>query len=66
MPPESNLPLKKLGPNRIAFFKDGHQPLQLFAGNLKIADVHNLLSGIGRTRERSYRIFAVNVEPDVV
>jgi hypothetical protein len=53
MPIESNLPLKKLGPNRIAFFKDRHQPLEIFAGNLKIADVHNLLSGIGRTRERS-------------
>jgi hypothetical protein len=37
MPTESNLPLKKLGPNRSAFFKDGHQLLQIFAGNLKIA-----------------------------
>jgi hypothetical protein len=35
MATESNLPLKKWGPNRIAFFKDGHQPLQIFAGHLK-------------------------------
>jgi hypothetical protein len=25
-----------LGPNRIAFFKDGHQPLEIFAGHFGI------------------------------
>jgi hypothetical protein len=66
MATESNLPLKKLGPNRIEFLKDRHQPLQIFAGHFEIAEIHNLLSDIGRTRERSYRIFAVNVEREVV
>src|SRR5215469_4584879 len=65
MATESNLPLKKLGPNRIAFFKDAHQPLQIFAGHFGIADVHKSLSGSGRTRECFYRIFAVNVEAEV-
>jgi hypothetical protein len=37
-----------LGPNRITFLKDGHQPLQIFTGHFGIADDHALLPGLNR------------------